>query len=107
MKIVFDFVPQELEKLITVPTLSQGGNMKNRTVDYHDTTDFAEDYRVVELFDVSSKTGENIENLFDAIINEYVSDPEVRFAEYDRGPIDQYCDRNDIWKKGRRKGSCC
>jgi len=43
---------------------------KERAIDYHDTTDYA-DTISAKLFETSSKTGENIDELFDAIASDY------------------------------------
>ncbi|XP_066934856.1 ras-related protein Rab-24-like [Clytia hemisphaerica] len=44
---------------------------QDRAIDYHDTTDYA-DTISAKLFETSSKTGENIEELFTEIATEYM-----------------------------------
>jgi len=53
--------------------LIQGDN-KKRPVDYHNTTDFADEIGA-ELFETSSKTGQNISEMFLKIAKDYVGNP--------------------------------
>lgn len=45
-----------------------------RAIDYHMTTDYAEEIQAL-VFETSSKTGENIRELFQKIAEDYVNDP--------------------------------
>jgi len=48
------------------------GNNKNRVIDYHNTTDFCEEINA-KLYETSSKSGENIVEMFQEIANDYVN----------------------------------
>merc|ERR1712244_154312 len=47
------------------------GNNKNRVIDYHNTTDFCEEINA-KLYETSSKSGENITEMFQEIAKDYV-----------------------------------
>lgn len=50
------------------------GDNKNRIVDYYDTLDFAE-LHSARLIETSSKTGHNVEELFQMVAQDYARDP--------------------------------
>ncbi len=119
-----------------------GGNNKRRAVDYHNTTDYAEEEGTrccfpsfflsfflnfitlvwksemlfsFSLFETSSKTGENVEELFLQIARDYLTDPKNRQSTADPaedGGGDQK--RNNIaiakapkTRKKSRSSTCC
>ena len=49
------------------------GNNKKRAVDYHTTTDYCEEIGA-KLFETSSKDGTNIQEVFETIAQDYLSD---------------------------------
>eukprot|EP00088_Acartia_fossae_P016535 TRINITY_DN19267_c0_g1_i1.p1 TRINITY_DN19267_c0_g1~~TRINITY_DN19267_c0_g1_i1.p1 ORF type:complete len:214 (-),score=36.76 TRINITY_DN19267_c0_g1_i1:1125-1766(-) len=48
------------------------GRNKDRCVDYHTTTDYADGIKQAKLYETSSKTGENIHELFNQIAKDYL-----------------------------------
>lgn len=71
---------------------------KRRCVDYHNTTDFAEEIGAKVLV-TSSKTGLNISELFAEIARDYVLDKKNNCL----GSVDDYV----LLKKAKNSGSCC
>ena len=77
-----------------------------RKVDYHNVQDFAEEVGA-KFLETSSKTGENIEELFDEIVRDFVSDRDKALAEQKRR------DQRDSAKislneyQARRSRKCC
>ena len=64
------------------------GNNKNRVIDYHNTTDFSEEINA-RLYETSSKSGENIVEMFQEIANDYVNNQdETDFHEFNQTKLD-------------------
>ena len=59
-------------------------NKKRRKVDYHVTTDLAEEIGAVVL-ETSSKTGEGVEELFQRVADDYLEDPLNSYTEFEPG----------------------
>lgn len=57
----------------TKKDLIAGNSQNNRQVDYHNVRDFADEINA-QVFETSSKTGENINELFYKIAEDYVND---------------------------------
>lgn len=85
--------------------LLQGQN-RNRATDYHDTTDYAEANRV-RIFEVSCKTGKNIRKLFNAVLNDFLDDPNIGYSDSERIILEQR--RTPLWEEPdlKRKSKCC
>jgi len=59
-----------------------GGNNKLRKVDYHNTLDYAEEVKAT-VFETSSKTGENISDLFMQIARDYLNNKANHLESFD------------------------
>ena len=72
-------------------------NNKNRVIDYHNTTDFSEEINA-KLYETSSKSGENIVELFQEIAIDYVNNQdETDFHEYNQTKLEP----------NKSESSCC
>ena len=60
----------------------QQGNNKNRSIDYHNTTDYAEEVKG-KLFETSSKNGDNISELFLQIAKDYMDNKANHLESFD------------------------
>ena len=77
-------------------------NKKRRKVDYHATTDLADEIGAI-VFETSSKTGEGVGELFQRVADDYLEDPLNSYTEFDgRKVLSEKAGR-----KGDRGGTCC
>jgi len=75
------------------------GDNKKRAVDYHNTTDFADEIGA-QLFETSSKSGQNISEMFLKIVTDYVENP--------RNNLDSFRRESTVsLSKDKQKKSCC
>ena len=84
--------------LLTAP----GKAKKKRTVDYHNAADFAEN-NDSRMFETSSKTGENVDELFQCVANDYIDDPVNSYTDLDG--MDK-ADLSNEWRNARGEGCC-
>ena len=77
-------------------------NKRRRKVDYHTTTDLAEEIGAV-VFETSSKTGEGVEELFQRVADDYLADPLNSYMEFDGRKLlsEKTC------RKGGHQRTCC
>ncbi|CAH1782749.1 unnamed protein product [Owenia fusiformis] len=74
---------------------------RTREVDYHMTTDYAEEIHA-EVHETSSKTGENIFELFTKIAKDFASNPENIKKERDKDK-----ETLDLYEDNKKKFGCC
>jgi Ras-related protein Rab-24 len=63
--------------------LIHNGRLQKRLVDYHETTDLADEMGA-KLYETSAKSGENVKELFNDIVSEYVRDPKTSLTLFER-----------------------
>jgi len=74
------------------------GDNKNRAVDFHTTTDYCDEIEA-ELFETSSKTGTNINEMFNKIASDYVESADaLSFVSHEEYSLN---------KVSKNKASCC
>jgi len=95
---------QKLEKdckiylCATKVDLLQGDN-KKRAVDYHNTTDYADEIGA-DVFETSSKTGENISEMFLKIAKDYAENPRNNLESFRDSTI-------SLSKSSKKRKACC
>ena len=73
------------------------GSNRTRVIDYHNTTDFSEEINA-KLYETSSKSGENIVEMFQEIANDFVhNQDEPDFHEFNQTKLETR----------KSKNSCC
>ena len=85
----------------TKTDLVAGGNKRRRKVDYHTTTDLAEEIGAGGVFETSSKTGEGVCELFQRVADD--------FLEHSANCYEEFEGRKLLVEQGRGKGDskCC
>jgi len=83
----------------------RGGEGRERAMDYHDITDYA-DSIMADYFETSSKTGENIYELFTKIASDFVTNIEETKIEEDPDKVELHDPDIEPWHK-RFSTLCC
>ncbi len=84
----------------------QRGNKKNKKIDFHNVLDYAEEFSVSEsncirAYEVSAKTGENVETIFNDISRDYINDPKNTLTEFNRAL------KLDSDSQNKNSSKCC
>jgi Ras-related protein Rab-24 len=88
-----------------VDLVAGAANKKRRKVDYHNTTDFADEIGAV-VFETSSKSGDGVDEMFQRITDDYLDDPMNSYTEFERSGKRKLGDSNAIDANGG-KSACC
>ena len=85
----------------TKTDLVAGNNKRRRKVDYHTTTDLADEIGAIGVFETSSKLGEGVCELFQRVADDFLEDPANSYTEFEG--------RKLLPEQGRGKGdsTCC
>ncbi|KAK3727036.1 hypothetical protein QZH41_012557 [Actinostola sp. cb2023] len=71
---------------------------KLRNVDYHTTTDYADEINA-KVFETSSKTGHNVEELFFEVAKDYAREEQIPDSDFD--------DKLELQETKDKKAGCC
>ncbi|CAH1258309.1 ras-related protein Rab-24-like isoform X1 [Branchiostoma lanceolatum] len=89
-------------------------NRKARKVDYHMTTDYADEIHA-EVIETSSKTGFNVSELFEKVAEGFARDPANRQTVQICSSVQQYpstslskgAENFQVTEQGKSRGGCC
>ncbi len=79
---------------------------RRRKVDYHNTTDLADEIGAV-VFETSSKTGDGVDELFQRIVDDYIDDPLNSYTEFESGRGGDSRKKLHDAGDGGGGGACC